>query len=38
TESGLNHLIVLVHGLGGRPADMALMRSYLQTLMPGAEV
>lgn len=38
TESGLNHLIVLVHGLGGRPADMAFMRSYLQTLMPGAEV
>eukprot|EP00903_Cladosiphon_okamuranus_P007841 g7586.t1 len=38
TESGLNHLIVLVHGLGGRPADMALMRSYLQTLMPGAEL
>lgn len=37
TESGLNHLIVLVHGLGGRPADMAFMRSYLQTLMPGAE-
>ncbi|CAN0276503.1 unnamed protein product, partial [Ectocarpus sp. 12 AP-2014] len=38
TESGLNHLIVLVHGLGGRPADMALIRSYLQTLMPGAEL
>ncbi|CAN0233845.1 unnamed protein product, partial [Laminaria digitata] len=38
TEAGVNHLIVLVHGLGGRPADMALMRSYLQTLMPEAEV
>lgn len=38
TESGVNQLIVLVHGLGGRPADMALMRGFLQTLMPGAEV
>lgn len=37
-ESGANHLIVLVHGLGGRPADMSLMRGYLQALMPGAEV
>lgn len=37
-ESGTNHLVVLVHGLGGRPADMALMRGYLQALMPGAEV
>lgn len=37
-ESGVNHLIVLVHGLGGRPGDMALMRGYLQTLMPAAEV
>lgn len=37
-ESGANHLVVLVHGLGGRPADMALLRGFLQTLMPGAEV
>lgn len=37
-ESGTNHLIVFVHGLGGRPADMSLMRGYLQTLMPAAEV
>lgn len=37
-ESGTNHLIVFVHGLGGRPADMSLMRGYLQTFMPAAEV
>ncbi|CAM9496580.1 unnamed protein product, partial [Sphacelaria rigidula] len=37
-ESGANHLVVLVHGLGGRPADMALLRGFLQTLMPGAEM
>ncbi|CAN0325358.1 unnamed protein product, partial [Discosporangium mesarthrocarpum] len=38
SEAGKNHLVVLVHGLGGKAQDMGLMRGFLQTLMPAAEV
>ncbi|CAM9370879.1 unnamed protein product [Choristocarpus tenellus] len=38
SEAGKNHLVVLVHGLGGKAQDMSLMRGFLEILMPAAEV